>query len=98
MEIELTQRAQIALDHLPPSDQKKVHRLILSLVNFPVDNNLHRVVSKIQFAPDSNTFMGKAGLVYRVIFRPEGDTIKVLEIVHHSRLESFFRNLRGGGQ
>jgi mRNA-degrading endonuclease RelE of RelBE toxin-antitoxin system len=98
MDIELTKRAQIALEHLPAPEKKRVQRLLDALIGFPLDTGLHRIVNKFQPSHDPDLFIGKAGLNYRVIFRQKDDLISVLEIIHASRLESIFGRLQGGSQ
>lgn len=98
MQIELTQRAQIALDHLPPPEQKRVQELMVLLADFPnspaLKGNYHELTSALV----PHTYIARAGVDYRVLFRHFGNTITILEIAHHNRLDSFFRSLRGGEQ
>jgi len=98
MKIELTQRAQIALDHLPPPEAKRVQKLLVLLVDFPNSPDLKGKCNKLKSALIPQTYVVRAGVHYRVLFRQSGNTITILEITHRSRLESFYHSLQGGQQ
>lgn len=98
MKIELTQRAQIAFDHLPQPERKRVDKLVILLENFPLSPGLKGKWHKLKSPSAPDIYIASAGLNYRILFRHTGSTITILEIVDHKRLASFFRSLHGGGQ
>ena len=98
MRVELTQRAQIALDHLPQSEQKQVQKLIALFPDFPDSPALRGKCHKLNSLLTPNTYIAKVGMKYRAILRLDGETLTILEIAHHDRLDSLVRILQGGKQ
>lgn len=97
MEIILSERTQIALEHIPAPDQKLAIRFFELLCGFPnadaLKGKVYKAPSHTQGAP---LFVGKVGQVYRAIFLAEADCIRVVEIVHRDRLKRFLGWSEGG--
>jgi mRNA-degrading endonuclease RelE of RelBE toxin-antitoxin system len=97
MNIEFTRNAQISLDHLPEREQGRVKRLLTLLHASP---DLHVLRGKyFKLKSDlRDLYMARASKEYRILFQQKGDTLLVLDIVHHDRIEGLSRALQGGGQ
>lgn len=97
MHIEFTRNAQISLDHLPEREQKRVKRLLALLHKSPDLQVLRGKYFKLK-SEIRNLYMARASKEYRILFRRDGDTLLVLDIVHHDRIDGLSRALQGGGQ
>jgi len=95
MVVELTDRAKIALDHLPPNDVKQALRMISFLKDFPNGVGLKGKYHKLS-GVDERMYLGRASPQFRIVFRVIGEMVSVLDIVHHDRLERLF-NVQFGG-
>lgn len=95
MDIELTEKARIALDHLPRDERMRVDRLLSLLPGFPTNPALSSRVRKLEAIGGAHLFVGKAGRTYRLVFRQEKTKLIILEIAPHDRL-NVYRGFRGG--
>lgn len=97
MKIILSERAQIALDHISEPDQKQAIQFFEMLCGFP---NADALRGKVYKAPSqtqgAQLFVGKLGQVYRAIFLAEAEYTRVVEIVHRDRLKQFLGWSDGG--
>lgn len=94
----ISNRAQISLEHLQPKDQFRVLNLIQRLCTFPFPPDLQRKIFKLPARSSEQYYVGRAGVKYRVIFFRREDAINVVEIVDHDRLDRFESMLTGGGR
>jgi hypothetical protein len=94
MNVELTDRAKIALDHLQPLDKKGAERMILQLSDFPNGLTLRGKVHKAT-PINGDVFIARASQRFRIVFREEQQMLLILDIVHHDRLQNLFNLERG---
>ena len=95
MNVELSQRALIALEHLQKRDGEKAKRMIGLLSAFPNGDSLRGKYHKVPNYP-GNFYIAKATLNLRLIFQINGDSLLVLDIVFHDRLKRMFKFNQGG--
>ena len=96
MNITITERAHIALEHLPPPEKKRAMRFLAQLEGFPNSEVLRGEIYKAPSIDGKTIFIGKLGLAYRLLFRQVDQEIVIFEIVHHDRLKRFLGWNDGG--
>lgn len=96
MEIFITERAKIGLEHLPPAEKKKAQRLLDILPDFPNSESLKGKIRKASPINEATFYIGRIGTSYRLLFRIENQNIEVFEVVHHDRLKRFLNWNEGG--
>jgi mRNA-degrading endonuclease RelE of RelBE toxin-antitoxin system len=86
-QITMSRRANIAVNTLPKSVQKKVIYLVETLQELP-DNfsNYHHKVHKLK---NSDYFIARVDDQYRMIFTQKNNHIEIFDVFHHDRLELF---------
>ena len=87
--ISLDDKAQIALDALRPSEQKKVESVISQLHEFP--GSLLAQVKKIKDLKDY--FIIRIGYSYRLVFQYANQEVKIIDIVNRERLDNLFSSV-----
>ena len=95
MQVELTKKASIALEHLPPPDRQRVGRALELLEGFPNSVTLRGKYHKLGSTHEPNLYVARAGEKFRAIFRKEGAKLVVLDILPHDRLNLFFKAFGG---
>lgn len=88
-QVVLLDKAQIALDTLPTDSKKQVIRVLNGLEEFPNCSAIQ--TNKLKSIP--NSFIARAGLKYRVIFKFQDGEVTIVDIVNHQRLERLYGTL-----
>ena len=86
-QITMSRRANIAVNTLPKSVQKKVIHLVETLQKRPTNSLGYR--HKVHKLKDSDYFVARVDNKYRMIFTQNNNHIEIFDVFHHDRLELF---------
>lgn len=86
-QITMSRRANIAVNTLPKSVQKKVNHLVKTLQRLPANSSAYR--HKVRKLKDSDYFIVRVDNQYRMIFTQKNNHIEIFDVFHHDRLELF---------
>lgn len=87
----LTTRARIALDQLPPDERKRAERFLASLGAALLLSDLGDKIYKLHTDTSEHLFVGRIGMRYRAVIGYNGQSIDILEIIDHDRLKRTYR-------
>ena len=88
-ELELTLKADIALDTLSPKSRNKALRVIDEIQHSFGSGHIVPGVRKLEHL--KNHYVAKAGPTFRIIFEVTSDRIIIREVVDHDRLNRFLK-------
>jgi hypothetical protein len=80
--LELSRRAEVALDRLAEPDRNKVIRSIEKALGLGLKPPYAAKLKGVE-----NTFIIRAGLDLRIIFQVRNETVRIADIVRHDKLE-----------
>lgn len=80
--LEISRRAELAIDRLSEADQKKIFKNIEKVFELGL---IPPYAAKLKGL--KNTFIIKAGLDLRIIFVLEAKQIRIVDIVRHDKLQ-----------
>lgn len=80
--LEISRRAEIAVNRLPEVDQKKVFKNIKKVFALGL-----RPPYAAKLKGLKNTFIIRAGLDLRIIFSVEPELVRIVDVVRHDKLQ-----------
>nr|WP_298172125.1 hypothetical protein [uncultured Pseudomonas sp.] len=80
--LEISRRAEIAVNRLPEVDQKKVFKNIEKVFELGLRPPYAAKLKGLR-----NTFIIKSGVDLRIIFSVEPELVRILDVVRHDKLQ-----------
>lgn len=85
--VNISTQAQIAMRSLLPIDKERVEHLLARLKYFPSEDDIKQQSKKLTGNELDDLYIIRVTHDLRVIFRYSQDTVEILDIVTHARLE-----------
>jgi hypothetical protein len=85
--VTLSTQAQIAIRSLLPLDRERIQHHISLLEQFPRDDYVRQKVRKLSGPDADDLYIMRATPTLRILFRHQGDSVEVVDIMTHERLQ-----------